>query len=93
MKQDWKALAVAEGAEIITGRGQFRVGRGAIVTDWCDTEEKAWSAYCAYVGLGEFACPECGVVARHAFNNSTIDPTYCCNGCGGHFDAKYAEVP
>lgn len=31
--------------EYIEGLGQFRAGRGAIVTDWCATKEQATAEY------------------------------------------------
>ena len=47
----WKQRATAYGAELLTGCGQFRVGHGRHVTDWCDTEETAWRRFCEIAGL------------------------------------------
>lgn len=43
---DWKAQAQAGGAEMIEGNGQFRAGRGAVVTDWFNAEVDAWKSFC-----------------------------------------------
>ncbi|WP_050400396.1 DUF3560 domain-containing protein [Bradyrhizobium embrapense] len=48
---DAKAEAQRIGAEIITGLGQFRVGLGQHVTDWCDDEATAWRQFCGLAGV------------------------------------------
>ncbi|WBU32344.1 DUF3560 domain-containing protein [Rhodopseudomonas palustris] len=39
------------GAEIIMGLGQYRVGRGAVVTGWHDAAAGAWREFCGLAGL------------------------------------------
>ncbi|WP_164570804.1 DUF3560 domain-containing protein [Rhodopseudomonas sp. BR0C11] len=39
------------GAEIIMGLGQYRVGRGAVVTGWHDAAADAWREFCDLAGL------------------------------------------
>lgn len=46
-----KAAAMADGAELLTGLGQFRAGKGRHVTDWCPDEGSAWVQYCRIAGV------------------------------------------
>ncbi|WP_454634454.1 methyltransferase domain-containing protein [Bradyrhizobium cenepequi] len=46
-----KEEAERAGAEIITGLGQFRVGRGHHVTEWCNDEPTAWRSFCEIAGI------------------------------------------
>lgn len=48
---DAKTEAERAGAEIITGLGQYRAGRGQHVTDWCETESEAWQSFCKIAGI------------------------------------------
>jgi hypothetical protein len=51
IEQLFENAARGAGAEIITGNGQFRVGKGEIVTDWCNTAHEAWRRWCAAAGV------------------------------------------
>ncbi|UPT99358.1 DUF3560 domain-containing protein [Bradyrhizobium barranii subsp. apii] len=48
---DAKTEAQRAGAEIVTGLGQYRAGRGEHVTDWCETEADAWQSFCEIAGI------------------------------------------
>lgn len=47
----YEQAARADGAELITGIGEFRAGKAEYVTDWCKSADDAWRQYCTLASL------------------------------------------